>query len=189
VDDERGELDRAALEALYLRLEKPLYNVVFRSVWDAGESRDVVQEAFLRLWRMRGRVRVETVEALVWRIALNLASKRRRAARRWHWVSVRLPRSRTRQAEAEQGVLAHERARSVREALERLPAGLRQVVVLCELSELSYEQIGRLLSIPAGTVGSRRHRAIALLREALGPRAETEAPVHLKSPSVPEPGP
>ena len=55
-----------------------------------------------------------------------------------------------------------------------LPEHLRRVVMLCELSDLSYEQVGSLLSIPSGTVGSRRHKAMCLLREALGTEAEDE---------------
>ena len=55
----------------------------------------------------------------------------------------------------------------MREAVNSLPEELRRVVVLCECSELTYDEIGAVLSIPAGTVGSRRHRALRLLRERL----------------------
>jgi DNA-directed RNA polymerase specialized sigma24 family protein len=41
------------------------------------------------------------------------------------------------------------------------------VVTLCELSDLSHREIGELLAIPAGTVGSRRHRALGILRRRL----------------------
>ena len=57
------------LEQLHTRLEKPLYNVVFRSAWNADEAHDIVQETFVRLWRMRGRVDLKSVEPLVYRIA------------------------------------------------------------------------------------------------------------------------
>jgi hypothetical protein len=40
--------------------------------------------------------------------------------------------------------------------------------MLTEFSDLNYDQIAGILGIPAGTVGSRRHRAIRLLRERLG---------------------
>ena len=74
-----ASLDRRRLEDLYIRLEKPVYNVVYRWVWNREEAQDLVQEAFVRLWRMQDRVRLETVEPLVFRIALNLAANRRRA--------------------------------------------------------------------------------------------------------------
>jgi hypothetical protein len=65
-----GEVE---LEALYERLEKPVYNVVYRWVWNPEEARDIVQDTFVRLWRMRQRVEMATVEPLVYKIALNLA--------------------------------------------------------------------------------------------------------------------
>lgn len=162
------------LEQLYARLEKPLYNVVFRSAWNADEARDIVQETFVRLWRMRGRVDLKSVEPLVYRIALNLAASRRRSKRVWRWVSLEaLRESATGAKSAEQDLAAGEERARVRDAVEALPEELRRVVLLCECSEMSYEEIGKVLSIPPGTVGSRRNRAIRQLRERLS--TETEA--------------
>jgi len=168
------ELDEAALETLYIRLEKPLYNVVYRWLWDPAESRDLVQDAFLRLWQMRRHVRMKTVEPLIYRIALNLVARRRRSRRLWKWTGLNpLREADTGGGGPEDGMLERERADSVRHAVEQLPDTLRSVVVLCELSPLTYAEIGRLLSIPPGTVGSRRNKALELLRGALG--AETWA--------------
>ena len=55
-------LDSPTLERLYTRLERSLYNVVYRFLWTPEDSHDVVQEAFVRLWQMRARVRIESVE-------------------------------------------------------------------------------------------------------------------------------
>ena len=49
-------LDEARLEELYTRLERGVYNVVYRWLWDPQESQDVVQETFMKLWRKRERV-------------------------------------------------------------------------------------------------------------------------------------
>ena len=73
--------------SLYRALEKPLYNVVYRWLWDRTESQDVVQEAFLRCWRARDRIRAETFKAFVFRTALNLAANRRRRNKLWRLVS------------------------------------------------------------------------------------------------------
>ena len=80
----------ADLERLYARLEKPLCNVVFRWVWNLDEAQDIVQDAFVRLWRMRERVDLDTVEPLIYTIALNLAASRRRSSKIWRWVSLDL---------------------------------------------------------------------------------------------------
>jgi RNA polymerase sigma-70 factor (ECF subfamily) len=57
----------------------------------------------------------------------------------------------------------------VRAAIDALPERLREVLVLTEYGELSYDEIAATLGIPPGTVGSRRSQAMARLTEALGP--------------------
>lgn len=55
----------------------------------------------------------------------------------------------------------------VRQAIATLPENYREVVVLCELEEMSYEEAASALDCPVGTVRSRLHRARALLVEKL----------------------
>jgi len=55
----------------------------------------------------------------------------------------------------------------VRQAIATLPENYREVVVLCELEEMSYEEAASMLECPLGTVRSRLHRARALLLEKL----------------------
>jgi len=162
-------LDGEALEGLYLRLERSLFNVAYRMLWKTEDAQEVVQEAFVRLWRMRARVRLSTVEPLVYRIAINLATSRLRTRRLWRFVSLGVswdraspdPGPEDRLAEAQE----QERLRS---AIDALPPELRNVVLLSELSELGYVGVAQALGIPEGTVGSRRHRALDRLRTALG---------------------
>jgi RNA polymerase sigma-70 factor, ECF subfamily len=56
-------------------------------------------------------------------------------------------------------------------ALARLPAQFQEVIVLCDVEELTYKEIAVALAIPVGTVMSRLHRGRALLRSALGSSA------------------
>ncbi len=157
------------LEALYARLEKPLYNVLYRRVWSREEARDLVQETFVKLWRMRRRIVPDTVEPLVYKIAINLARSRLRPKPVLRWLPLEPlaaafsdPRG---EAEPE---LARDEARTrLREAVLALPEDLRDVVLLCEFSGMSYRQVAEALAIPEGTVGSRRNRALKRLREDL----------------------
>lgn len=160
-------LDRAALEALYLRLERPLFNVVFRWVWNAEEARDLVQEAFVRLWNMRERVEIETVEPLAYRIALNLAANRRRANALRRWIGLEAASDVSAPPEGET-LEERETAARVRAAVEALPERLRRVIALTELAGLSYAEAARTLEIPEGTVGSRRNHALKALEATLG---------------------
>ena len=165
------------LEQLYARLETPLCNVVFRWVWSMDEAQDVVQDAFVRLWRMRARVdnghrRAADLQdraqpgGVAASIAEDLALGLSRRAARCDIGS----------RPADESLSTREDRARVRAAVEALPEDLRQVIMLCEYSELGYDQIAKTLSIPAGTVGSRRHRALRRLREHLTNRVEGREP-------------
>ncbi|MEM7247331.1 MAG: sigma-70 family RNA polymerase sigma factor [Acidobacteriota bacterium] len=168
-------LDEADVETLFVRLEKPVHAVVYRWLWNHEDAREVVQEAFVRLWHRRADVRPATVEALVYRIALNLAASRRRKKKLWRFLGIEALADAPSAAPIADETLgrAQETAR-LREAVERLPDDLRRVVVLCETAELTHAAIGEVLGIPAGTVGSRRHRALKLLRQTLDTTAPSD---------------
>jgi len=161
---------------IYRRLEKPLFNVVYRWLWNEQESADVVQEAFLRAWRMRERIEPATVDPLIYKIALNLASNRRRARRLWRLFSLdAVDAGGLAAPPTEQSLDRRRREAAVRRAVEALPEGLRHVVLLCAFSSMSYEQVAAILSIPPGTVGSRRNQALKLLRKRLGSEEVSDA--------------
>jgi RNA polymerase sigma-70 factor (ECF subfamily) len=160
--------DDASWIELYQALEKPLYNVVYRWLWDRMESQDVVQEAFLRCWSARDRIRADGFTAFVYRTALNLAANRRRRKKLWRLVSLESlpeePRDRS------DGVGTPVFSRRVQEAIDGLPEHLKRVLLLSELAGMSYGEIAAVTGVQEGTVGSRRSRALALLRKRLEPR-------------------
>ncbi len=156
----------AELEQLYARLERPVYNVVYRWVWSTEESQDIVQETFVRVWRMRKRVDPKKVDALVYK--MNLAASRLRRRKLWRMVSLETLRSGAATEPSPERALASDEQRArLRAAIVALPDDLRRVVMLCEYSELSYAEVGEVLGIPEGTVASKRHRAVKRLRTAL----------------------
>lgn len=156
-------VDEASWVELYRALEKPLYNVVYRWLWDPMESQDVVQEAFLRCWRGRSRIQAEGFKAFVYRTALNLAANRRRRKKLWRLVSLDSLAEEAAHAHDGTGVLSHRMQR----AIDELPERFKRVLLLCELAGMSYGEIAAVTGVREGTVGSRRHRALALLRKRL----------------------
>jgi RNA polymerase sigma-70 factor (ECF subfamily) len=147
---------------VYRALEKPLYNVVYRLIWDAAGSQDIVQETFLRCWRRKADIRADGFKALLFRTALNLASNRRRRDRLWRMTGLSFIAE-----------VADERAgddtisKPVRDAFAALPQDMKYVVLLIEIAGMSYAEAAAALGVAEGTVGSRRTRALALLREQL----------------------
>lgn len=151
--------------ALYQRLEKPLYNAAYRYVWQRHEAQDIVQEAFLQLWQRREQIAGETADRYLWVTTLNLARKRRR------WRALRqflqlddIPEPLVDAATPEQQLLLAEQSQRLNQAIDSLSEKLRSVLLLTEFSDYSYETVAELLSIPAGTVASRRHLALKQLR-------------------------
>jgi RNA polymerase sigma-70 factor, ECF subfamily len=161
-------LSAAEWQDLYQRLEKPLYNFAFRYVWVPQEAEDIVHESFLQVWERRERVEAATADRYLWVTVLNRSRKRRRWARAKQFLQIddslhELPAT----LSAEAAAAHREESGRLRAAIQKLPESLRGVLLLAEFSGMSYESIALLLSIPAGTVASRRHHAIKQLRERM----------------------
>ncbi|NII11909.1 RNA polymerase sigma factor [Oleiagrimonas sp. C23AA] len=159
-------LRRSALEASYLRLEKPLYNVLFRLLWHAEDSQDMIHEAYARLWKRRERIDPSRLDALVWTTALNLARNRLRWSALWRWAPMEETDHLDHQRTPETEHASHE----LRRALGQLPMLSQQVLLLSEFAGLSGAEMAELLRIPKGTVASRKHHAMDHLRRQLGGR-------------------
>lgn len=154
-----------ALYASYRRLERPLYNVLYRQLWQAQDCQDVIHDAFLRVWARRAGVDEATLDALLWTTALNLARNRIRWRKLWRHE----PLDETAPAPNDDGTHTDFLAtRRLRKALRELPAASREVLLLSEFSGLRGAEIARLLGIPAGTVASRKHQAMDRLKALLG---------------------
>ncbi len=167
MSDARG-ISAAEWQDLYRRLEKPLYNFAYRYVWVAQEAEDVVHDAFLQIWERRERMLAPTADRYLWVAVLNSCRKRRRWARAKRFLQIEDSAHELPAARSAESTAAHrEESERLRAAIERLPEPQRAVLLLAEFSEMSYESIAQLLSIPAGTVASRRHLAVKQLREQM----------------------
>lgn len=168
-----AELHRAALAgsgeamaALYRRHGGLVYRFTLRMSLDAAVAEEITQEVFLALLTRMDRFDAERGALSTWLCGI---------ARRQLWKH--LERNGTAQATdeddaaelecAEDGpaelLLRSEAVAAVRAGLDELPAALREVVILCALEEMSYEQAAQVLGLPIGTVRSRLHRGKARL--------------------------
>jgi RNA polymerase sigma-70 factor, ECF subfamily len=159
-------VDNTQWIATYARLEKPLYNVVYRVLWNAAESQDVVQEAFLRCWRRKSGIRADGFTALLYSTALNLARNRRRRARLWRMAGVAALADVAADSDAA-GAGGEPISSVVRAAFDSLPEAWRDVVLLTEIAGMTYPEAAAALGVAEGTIGSRRSRALKWLRERL----------------------
>jgi RNA polymerase sigma-70 factor, ECF subfamily len=164
--------DEGALAELYDLFGRAAYALALRIVRDASQAEDVVQEAFLDLWR--GAARFDPSRSrpasylltFVHRRAVDLV--RREQARPQRGGDVEDIAARPGKDDVPASLVAREQGASVRRALADLPPPQRQVLELAYFSGLSQSEIAEHLGEPLGTVKSRTHVALARLRELLG---------------------
>jgi RNA polymerase sigma-70 factor (ECF subfamily) len=155
--------DESAFSELVNRHADGLYRMACSLMGNATDAEDVLQETFLgafnRLSAFEGRSSVKT-----WlvRILMNHASKFRRSkrVRRTDSLPDQLgPASGDEGYAASSPAAAVESTVDVMQMLQTLSPEHREVIVLRELQQMSYEEIAEALRIPRGTVESRLHRA------------------------------
>ena len=176
--------DEEALSVLYRRRQGAIYRFAMQMSGSQALSEDVTQEVFMVLMRGDGGFDETrgSVNSFLLGIARNLV--RRKVSREQFYVSLDDQSKATISGEHQPGgpnlfdeLARDETIESVREAVLSLPAHYREVVVLCDLQELSYVEAANVLNCPVGTVRSRLHRARTLLLEKLRPVSE-ESPAN-----------
>ena len=142
------------------------------------EAQDLVQSALERACRHWERVAAaEQPEAYVRRILVNSLKDRWRARRRIVEVSFDDARPAPRSGPSPYRQV--ELRRTMIAALQKLPVGMRSVLVLRYFEDLTEAEIAHTLNCSAGTVKSQAARGLTRLRAALGPEAEQDAVVRL----------
>ena len=153
--------DQQAFVELYRRHKGPLYRHAYRMLRSEAAAHDVVQESFVRAISAIGRTREELrFKAWIFRIATNLCL--RQLTVRTRWVSsdgAPAAESTEARSDPEHARRRVELAHFVAAALEATPAQYRQILLLRELEELSYEELAQVLATNVPRVKVTLHRA------------------------------
>jgi RNA polymerase sigma-70 factor, ECF subfamily len=176
--------DEAAYENLLSRFQQPVYNLAYRLLNDPGDASDVVQEVFLKVFRNVSHFRRQSsLKTWIYRITVNEAHNQRRWFFRHRSREVGLDdepeQMRMRNVpDSERSpfdcTFDREKHELIENALARINPLFREVVVLRDVEDLSYEEIADVLQISLGTVKSRILRGREALREELTARLEPE---------------
>jgi RNA polymerase sigma-70 factor (ECF subfamily) len=160
------EGDLSALEALFDRYNGKLFGFFLRLTGSRDKSEDLVQEVFLRILKYRATFRADA-SFVVWmyRIGRNAVTDQARKSR----AQIE-PLEAAGEGPATTGSILDdlslgEEVRVLREALARLPADKRELLVLARFEELRHEEIAEIVGCSAGALRVRLHRALAELRE------------------------
>jgi RNA polymerase sigma factor (sigma-70 family) len=161
--------DDGALAALYDRFGRVAYGLALRIVRDRALAEDVVQEAFLTVWRNAHRFVPERAKASSWiltfvhRRAVDLV---RREERRRTEPLPEAPLEAESPATEEEAWLRLRRER-VQKALRSLPDQQREAIELAYFGGFTQSELAERLGEPLGTIKSRMFTGLARLRELL----------------------
>lgn len=163
---------KSAFERLVGTYLRPLYRVALRLTGQQAEAEDLVQETFLKAFRNRDQLR-DPDKARAWLFSIlrncHLDTLRKRAKGPdvdalteanavtdppEDWALASDPLDRITEAEVQGTLLT-------------LPEEYRLAVLLCDVEEMTYDEIARVMDCPVGTVRSRIARGRRLLRQAL----------------------
>ncbi|MBA2579378.1 MAG: sigma-70 family RNA polymerase sigma factor [Thermoleophilaceae bacterium] len=161
-----------AFELMYDRHGGPAFSLAYRIVGDRTVAEDVVQEAFLSIWRSRARYQRDRGSVRSWVLGIvhhrtidalrrNLVHDRRRASA--EGIEERHEARELTDVEAAR----RDEARTVRAALEGLPDEQCRVIELAYFGGFTHTQIADMLAMPVGTVKGRMRLGLEKMRRQL----------------------
>jgi RNA polymerase sigma-70 factor (ECF subfamily) len=172
--------DGRAFEVVYERHVNVAYSLAYRMTGARGLADDVVQEAFLSLWRSGGRYDRTRGSVRTWILGIvhnraidsvrrSLVHDRRRADDEGIEERFEAP------ARTDVEAARRQEAAEVRSALAGLPADQSRAIELAYFGGFSHSEIAEILGMPMGTVKGRIRLGLVKMRTALGERVEAPA--------------
>jgi RNA polymerase sigma-70 factor (ECF subfamily) len=172
--------DERAFNEFVRAYERRIFALVLRMIGSPAEAEDLAQEVFVQVFKAIGSFRGDSkLSTWVYRIAVNLCKNRSKYLRVRHSgeeeeleaVAEQIPLGEARHANVgqierpDEAIAGKQVEQIVQRAILAIEPDFRQCLVLRDVEELSYEEIGEITGLAPGTVKSRIHRARAMLRE------------------------
>ena len=178
--------DRVRFEEEALELSDQVYRVARRLVGSREEAEDLMQETYARAFRSwRGYTPGTNLRAWLLRILTNLNIDRGRRQQRApdvqpleegdYFLYNKLEESTRDSNVDEERVVERLSQDDIVSALSAVPHDFRDVVVLVDIGDFSYQDAAQILDIPVGTVMSRLHRGRRVLKRELADKAVAPA--------------
>lgn len=154
-----------------------MYNFAYRLTFDEDDSKDLVQDTYLKAFRFINSFQQGTnAKAWLFRILKNsFINDYRKKSKEPSKVDYQEVETYYNSDDVDKSITTDLRVESVQDmigdevtmALNSLAVDFRTVIILCDLEGFTYEEMAKILDIPIGTVRSRLHRARNLLKEKL----------------------
>ncbi len=172
--------ERVQFEALAMPHMDAAYNLAFVVLRSRADAEDAVQDGYLRAYRAFHQLQGASIKPWLLTIVRNVCYRRLQERRRAGNVvsldealnsrsgaSALDPHLTSQQISPEQAAINTSERTLIADALSQLPPAFREVIILREIEDLSYQEIADVIGAPAGTVMSRLSRARAELRTLL----------------------
>lgn len=153
--------------SLYRATLAPLRRYLGRMLGNAEEAKDVAQDAYVRVQSASRRESVENPQALLFVTARRLAINRLRDRDREPLASAAMDFGAAEGGDVRRQVMARQELELMAAAIDALPAGCREVLLLRKVDLLSHREIAERLGIAISSVEKHHARALRLLRAAL----------------------
>ena len=169
-----GDGDAEAFATLYDRHSRAAYSLAYRMMGERQAAEDLLQDAFLKVWRGAASYRTERASARPWMLSIvhnrgidqlrSLASRRRTQEK----LEASAPRFQASNAFGE--AWRNSQREQVREALGSLPKEQLKILELAYFSGYTHTEIADQLGLPLGTVKGRMRLGLKKLRDHFGAR-------------------
>jgi len=174
---QEGRIGDDVLVATFNQIRDELVSTLLYLLGNPDDAQDAAQEAFLKCWRARQSLPdVQNLRAWIFRVGLNAAKDFQRSA--WNRKSRPLPEDEVmlpgRDDAPGRSVEDQEALDRLRVAITQLRQEEKEVFLLRQNGELTYEQIAEIRNTPVGTVKTQMRTALIKLRKVLNPAAATE---------------
>src|SRR5687768_11401750 len=174
--------DERAFNELVKEYERRIFGLLLRMIGRRDEAEDLAQEVFVQVFKAVGTFRGDSkLSTWIYRIAVNLCKnrvkylKRRRAEAQDEYEALAERSPLTSGSGVTSGDIARpdhmlegiQLERVVHQCIVELDEDFREVLILRDVEDLSYEELCEVTGLPDGTVKSRLHRARAMLKQAV----------------------
>jgi RNA polymerase sigma-70 factor (ECF subfamily) len=169
--------DEKAFESIIRRYQRQVANLIYMNLGNIDDVEDISQEVFIRVYRSLSKFKFNSsLFSWIYRIAVNLCIDEIRKRKVRRMISLDFITENTLEKNRKEhdlpdpsGVLlSEEKKEVVRGALKRLSADHRNILVLREYNDLSYDEIAETLGLSIETVKSRIFRARLEMKKILG---------------------
>ncbi|MBI1226970.1 MAG: RNA polymerase sigma-70 factor [Bacteroidetes bacterium] len=162
--------DKTAYRALFDRYYKYLVVTANNILGDSEMARDLAQDVFFELWKRRESIEVQTsLKAYLRRSVVNKTLNFIKSRRMDFTEPERMPESPYPTPDAQTLLEASDLEQVIHQAIAALPERCRLIFTLCRLEGMPHKEIAAQLDISTKTIEAQMTRAIAALREAVGP--------------------